>query len=44
MIELTGMEIGTFLISNRFKNHEDGLCWVFTRVYGPTARSFQETF
>ena len=30
------MEIGDFSISYRFKNVEDGFCWVFTRIYDPS--------
>lgn len=44
MLKLNGMEIGEFSISYRFKNIEDGFCWVFIGVYGPTNRRLREAF
>ena len=38
------MEIGNFSVSCRFKNVEDGFCWVFTGVYGPVVERFREDF
>ena len=38
------MEIGDFSISCRFKNVEDGFCWVFIGVYGPVVGRFKEDF
>ncbi|RVX02494.1 hypothetical protein CK203_031207 [Vitis vinifera] len=40
VLELIEMEIGNFSVSCRFKNVEDGFCWVFTRVYGPVVGRF----
>lgn len=34
VLKLTGMEIRDFSISNRFKNIENGFCWVFMGWYG----------
>ena len=44
MLELTGMEIGDFWVFCQFKNVEDGFCWVFTRVYGPSVGRLREDF
>ena len=44
VLELIEMGIGNFLVSCRFKNVEDGFCWVFTRVYGPVVGRFREDF
>ena len=44
VIELLEMEIGNFSISCRFKNVEDGFCWIFTGVYGPAIGRLREDF
>ena len=38
------MEMGKFSISCCFKNCDDGFCWIFTRVYGPTMKLDREDF
>ncbi|KAL6336207.1 hypothetical protein AAG906_011089 [Vitis piasezkii] len=37
------MEVGQFSISCRLRNVEDGLVWIFTRVYGPFTRKERES-
>ena len=44
VLELTGMEIGDFSVSCRFKNVENGFCWVFTGVYDPSVGRLREDF
>ena len=38
------MEVGKYSVSCRFKNCEDGFCWIFTGVYGPTVKLEREDF
>ncbi|RVW93985.1 hypothetical protein CK203_033990 [Vitis vinifera] len=42
-LEMLKMEVGQFSISCRLRNVEDGLVWIFTRVYGPFTRNEMET-
>lgn len=35
VVERLDVEIGSFTVSCKFQNVEDGFCWVFTGVYGP---------
>ena len=44
VLELIEMEIGDFSVSCRFKNVDDGFCWVFIEVYGPAVGRFREDF
>ena len=39
VLQLEEMEVGKFTVSCRFKNCEDGFCWCFSRVYGPTMKT-----
>ena len=41
-LELLEMEVGNFSISCRLKNVEDGMVWIFTRVYGSCNRKERE--
>ena len=36
--------MGNFSVSCRFKNCDDGFCWSFIRVYGPTLKLEREDF
>ena len=36
--------MGKFSVSCRFKNCEDGFCWIFTGVYGPILKLDREDF
>ena len=36
--------MGKFSVSCRFKNCEDGFCWIFTGVYRPTLKLDREDF
>ena len=38
------MEVGKYSVSCRFKNCEDGFCWMFSRVYGPFVKVEREDF
>ena len=38
VLQLMDLEEGSFSVSCHFKNYEDGFCWSFTRVYGPTLK------
>ena len=38
------MEVGKYSVSCRFKNCEDGFCWIFSGVYGPTVKVEREDF
>ena len=42
-LEMLKMEVGQFSISCRLRNVEDGLVWIFTRVYGLFTRNEMET-
>ncbi|RVW72789.1 hypothetical protein CK203_049221 [Vitis vinifera] len=42
VMQLMEMEVGKFTISCRFKNCEDGFCWCFSGVYGPTMKVERE--
>ena len=42
-LEMLKMDMGQFSISCRLKNVEDGLVWIFTRVYGLFTRNEMET-
>ena len=42
-LEMLKMDMGQFSISYRLKNVEDGLVWIFTRVYGLFTRNEMET-
>ena len=44
VLQLEEMEVGKFTVSCRFKSCEDGFCWCFTGVYGPTAKAEREDF
>ncbi|RVW39723.1 LINE-1 reverse transcriptase-like [Vitis vinifera] len=44
VLQLEEMEVGKFTVSCRFKSCEDGFCWCFTGVYGPTAKVEREDF
>ena len=44
VMQLMEMEVGKFTISCRFKNCEDGFCWCFSGVYGPTMKVEREGF
>nr|CAN79711.1 hypothetical protein VITISV_009623 [Vitis vinifera] len=37
-------EVGNYSVSCRFKNCEDGFCWVFSGVYGPSVKVEREEF
>nr|CAN78335.1 hypothetical protein VITISV_004143 [Vitis vinifera] len=39
VLQLEEMEVGKFTVSCRFKNCEDGFCWSFSGVYGPTMKA-----
>ncbi|RVW97997.1 hypothetical protein CK203_029087 [Vitis vinifera] len=41
-LEVMEMEVGNFSISCRMRNVEDGLVWMFTKVYGPFSREERE--
>ena len=41
-LEVMEMEVGSFSISCRMRNVEDGLVWMFTGVYGPFSREERE--
>ena len=36
--------MGKYSVSCRFKNCDDGFCWVFIGVYGPTVKLEREDF
>ncbi|RVX10866.1 hypothetical protein CK203_018210 [Vitis vinifera] len=38
------MEVGNYSVSCRFKNVEDGFCWAFSGVYGPSVKVEKEEF
>ena len=42
-LEMLKMDMRQFSISCRLKNVEDGLVWIFTRVYGLFTRNEMET-
>ena len=42
VLQLEEMEVGKFTVSCRFKNCEDGFCWRFSGVYGPTVKAERE--
>ena len=44
MLKLVGLAAGIFSILCRFKNCEDGILWIFTRVYDPMCRRNRESF
>ena len=44
VLELTGMKVGQFLISCRFRNYKDGFVWVFIGVYGSIFKKCKESF
>ena len=44
VLQLVEMEVGNYSVSCRFKNCEDGFCWIFSRVYGPTVKVEREIF
>lgn len=44
MLELIEMELGTFSISCRFKNHKDNFIWMFMGAYGPVLAGGREEF
>ncbi|KAJ9680146.1 hypothetical protein PVL29_019435 [Vitis rotundifolia] len=44
VLHLEEMEVGKFTVSCRFKNCEDGFCWCFLGVYGPTEKIEREEF
>ena len=44
VLQLEEMEVGNYSISCRFKNVEDGFCWVFSGVYGPSVKVEKEEF
>lgn len=44
VLQLVELDEGNFSISYRFKNYEDGFCWSFTGVYGPTLEMESEGF
>ena len=41
---LQKMEVGKYSFCCRFKNCEDGFCWIFSGVYGPTVKVEREDF
>ena len=41
-LEILDWEEGQFFLSCRFRNVEDGVVWVFTRVYGPFTKEEME--
>ena len=43
-LELLDKEVGSYLVSCRFKNVEDGFVWVFSGVYGPFTREGRTDF
>ena len=44
VLQMAEMEVGKYLVACRFKNCEDGFCWIFTGVYGPTVKLEGEDF
>ena len=43
-LQMVEMEVGKYSVSCRFKNCEDGLCWIFSGVYGPIVKVEREDF
>ena len=44
VLQLEKMEVDNYSVSCRFKNVEDGFCWVFSGVYGPSMKVEREEF
>ncbi|RVX09328.1 hypothetical protein CK203_015354 [Vitis vinifera] len=44
VLQLEEMEVGNYSVSCRFKNVEDGFCWAFSGVYGPSVKVEKEEF
>ena len=44
VLHLLEAEVGNFSVSCRFKNCEDGFCWLFSGVYGPSLMKEREDF
>ena len=44
VLQMMEMEVGNYSVSCRFKNCEDGFCWVFSGVYGPSMKVEREEF
>ena len=44
VLQMVEMEVGKYLVSCRFKNCENGFCWIFSVVYGPTVKVEREDF
>ena len=44
VLQIVEMEVGKYSVSCRFKNCEDGFCWIFIGVYGPTVKLEREDF
>ena len=44
MLHLLEAAVGNFSVSCRFKNCEDGFCWLFSGVYGPSLMKEREDF
>ena len=44
VLQMVEMEVGKYSVSCRFKNCEDGFCWIFLGVYGPTVKVEREDF
>ncbi|RVW93092.1 Transposon TX1 uncharacterized 149 kDa protein [Vitis vinifera] len=44
VLQLEEMEVGNYSVSCRFKNVEDGFCWAFSGVYGPSVKVEREEF
>ena len=38
VLQMVEMKVGKFIVSCRFKNYDDGFCWSFSEVYGPTVK------
>ena len=43
-LELLDKEVGSFSVSCKFRNVEDGFVWVFSGVYRPLNREERTTF
>ena len=44
VLQMVEMEVGKYSVSYRFKNCEDGFCWMFSGVYGPIVKVEREDF
>ena len=44
VLQMVEMEMGKYSVSCHFKNCEDGFCWIFLGVYGPTVKVEREDF